>query len=420
MTLVVSQNNRRVGLLVGTADRGVVFFYDPHYLADGNARAISHSLPLQEQEFSSKQCLPFFSGLLPDGEMRRRISEYLHVSESSTLRLLEALGRECAGSVVLLDEETDGQHENLLYSVHGTYRKVDEHELATMIRHMDIRPLLIGSSDFRLSLAGAQQKMALARFFGDWYVPLEGAATSHILKPSHAPFQDLAVNEYLCMQLAKLCALPVAATDLVVVEDIPVFVAERYDRRRVSENPPVIERIPQEDACQALGIMPDRKYEEDGGPGLGQLASLVQKLSKTPILELQKLLRLAVFNFLIGNCDAHAKNVSFVYDGENPSGTLAPFYDLVSTRYYEQLSAKLSMRIGGEYRIDSIRREHFLALAQQLGVGKGYMASLLKEMSELVMQGLEVLTVPLDAKYWGPMLALLRQQAMGRVQQIRM
>jgi len=101
MTLVVSQNNRRVGLLVGTADRGVVFLYDPHYLADPNARAISHSLPLQKQEFSSKQCLPFFSVLLPDGKMRRRIGEYLHVSESSTMRLLEALGRECAGSAVL-------------------------------------------------------------------------------------------------------------------------------------------------------------------------------------------------------------------------------------------------------------------------------------------------------------------------------
>ena len=413
MTLVVSQNNRRVGLLVGTADRGVVFLYDPHYLADPNARAISHSLPLQEQEFSSKQCLPFFSGLLPDGEMRRRISEYLHLAESTTLRLLEALGRECAGSLVLQDEVDPEPN----YSVQGTYRKVEEDKLAEMIRHMDVRPLLLGAKG--LSLAGAQQKIALARFSGDWHVPLDGAASSHILKPSKAPFQDLAVNEYLCMQLAKMCALPVADTELVMVEDIPVFVTERYDRRRVSEDPPVIERMHQEDACQALGIMPDRKYEEDGGPGLGQLASLVQKLSATPILGLQKLLHLAIFNFLIGNCDAHAKNISFVYDGENPSGTLAPFYDLVSTRCYAQLSPKLSMRIGGEYRIDSIRKEHFLKLAQELGVGKRYMLSLLEEMSGHVRQGFEALAASPDAGRWGPLLSLLRQQTEGRMQQIR-
>jgi serine/threonine-protein kinase HipA len=291
MTLVVSQNNRRVGLLDGTADRGVVFLYDPHYLADPNARAISHSLPLQKQGFSSKQCLPFFSGLLPDGGMRRRIGEYLQVSESSTLRLLEALGRECAGSAVLR-EEVDPKPN---YSVQGTYRRVEEDELAAMIRHMDVRPLLLGSSDLRQSLAGAQQKISLARFSGDWYLPLDGAASSHILKPSKAPFHTLAVNEFLCKQLAKMCTLPVADTELVMVEDIPVFVTERYDRRRVSEHPPVIERIPQEDACQDLGIMPDRKYEEDGGPGLGQLATLVQKLSATPILGLQKLLHLGLY-----------------------------------------------------------------------------------------------------------------------------
>lgn len=227
------------------------------------------------------------------------------------------------------------------------------------------------------------------------------------------------MNEYLCMQLAKMCALPVADTELVMVEDIPVFVTERYDRRRVSEDPPVIERMHQEDACQALGIMPDRKYEEDGGPGLGQLASLVQKLSATPILGLQKLLHLAIFNFLIGNCDAHAKNISFVYDGENRSGTLAPFYDLVSTRCYAQLSPKLSMRIGGEYRIDSIRKEHFLKLAQELGVGKRYMLSLLEEMSGHVRQGFEVLAASPDAGRSGPLLSLLRQQTEGRMQQIR-
>jgi serine/threonine-protein kinase HipA len=148
------------------------------------------------------------------------------------------------------------------------YRKIEDTELAALIERMDKRPLLIGVSEVRLTLAGAQQKIPLARFDRTWYFPLDGAPSTHILKPSKHPFPDLAVNEYLCMYIASLCGLPVPPIELIMLENIPVFVVERYDRDIVSVKPPRIERIHQEDICEALGIMTDRKYESDSDPGV--------------------------------------------------------------------------------------------------------------------------------------------------------
>lgn len=177
MNLVVFQDAKRIGLLAGTSDRGVVFRYDKEYPASPDARSLSLSLPIQSDEFSSKECLPFFTGLLPDGDLKRKISEFLHVSESSTIKLLEALGGECAGAVTLINKEyysADSQV-NPVLPFENRYRKIDEIELSAMVEQMEQRPLLTGHQELRLSLAGAQQKLPLARFDGVWYLPLDGS-----------------------------------------------------------------------------------------------------------------------------------------------------------------------------------------------------------------------------------------------------
>ncbi len=424
MNLVVLQYGEKIGLLAGTSDRGVVFRYDKEYLASSNSRSLSYSLPLRFDEFSSKECLPFFSGLLPDGELKRKISEFLHVSESSTLKLLEALGGECAGSITLVNEEEYRSDSFVSKEVpfESRYRKIEDAELSAMVGRMDQRPLLTGGSALRLSLAGAQQKLPLARFDGDWYLPLDGSPSTHILKPSRYPYPDLAVNEYICMQMASLCDLPVPLTELFFLDEIPVYVIERYDRKLLATNPPVVERLHQEDACQALGIMPDRKYESDGGPSFSHIVSLIHDNTAVPILEIRAILSLAVFNFLIGNCDAHGKNISFLFSKyekqQNRSATLAPFYDLVSTTVYEGLSAKLSMKIGGEYRIDRIRRNHFISLGEEVQIGRPYMEKLLSSMMLSVSKALERIALLPGIPMKEPLIPTMRDQVGKRIKQI--
>lgn len=424
MNLVVLESGTRVGLLVGSADRGVVFSYDTEYLSSDDARALSLSLPLRLEKFSSKECLPFFTGLLPDGDLKRKISEFLHVSESSTLKLLDALGGECAGSVSLINEDVYSSLavDSKDSTFESRYKKVGNSDLSAMVERMNRRPLLTGASDIRLSLAGAQQKLALARFDDIWYLPLDGAPSTHILKPSREPYPDLAVNEYVCMQVALLCGLPVPRTELFFLEETPFYVIERYDRKLIPGVPQGVKCIHQEDACQALGIMPDRKYESDGGPGLSQIVSLVNAHTGIPILAIRTLLSLAIFNFLIGNCDAHGKNVSFLYPvrgkDSNRSATLAPLYDLVSTTVYEDLSSKLSMRIGGEYRIDHIRRDHFILLGEEAHVGRPYMEKLLDSMSASVLQALERIALLPGIPMKDSLIKTMREQMEKRARQI--
>jgi len=357
MRLAVRQFDRLVGCLESTPDRGIVFRYDRSYLDVQGARALSHSLPLREAAYSQAAAMPFFSGLLPDGDLRRRIADYLHVSETSTLRLLDALGGECAGTVSLLREDGSGQGED------AGYQEIPPKELAQLIEDSSRRPLLAPWGGTRLSLAGAQEKIPLLFKDGRWYKPLGTAPSSHILKPASAAYPDLAANEFLCMRLAGLIDLAVPRVELMTLGR-PVLVVARYDRVAAADGS--IDRVHQEDACQALGIMPDLKYQADGGPGFPELAGLIRAACSAPLPDIEALLRVALFNLLIGNCDAHGKNFSLVYQEGRLS--LAPFYDLVSTTVYPDLATRLAMRMGKEYRIDRIGQSELEGFALDVAV----------------------------------------------------
>ncbi len=430
MNLVVRQFDRVVGILSGTADRGIVFRYDREYCSDPHAREISHSLPLRDGEYPARECLPFFAGLLPDGDLKRRISDYLHISESSTLKLLEALGGECAGTISLSIEDSGdfaSFAEEQIRPQDG-YRRLETSEIAAMIDRMAERPLLTGDRELRLSLAGAQQKISLARFADSWHLPLRGAPSTHILKPSRDPWPDLAANEFLCMRTARAAGLPVPATELRRFEGIPVFIIERYDRL-INERPgtetrgEMVVRIHQEDACQAQGIMPDRKYQNDGGPGFSDLAGLIGECSSAPILDIRVLMEAAVYNFLIGNCDAHGKNFSFLYETQGVEkksiARLAPLYDLVCTTAYEGLSTKLSMSIGGEYRIERIRKKHFLRLGAAAGVSEKYMKGLIDAMIRQVLQAFDAASGLAELKECTDLIDRIRRGMQERIAMLR-
>ena len=366
MKLNVFFGNKKAGSLESTENRGVIFVYDEKYLNDKTSVPLSASLPLQREEFSQKQCIPFFSGLLPEEDSRKKIADYLHISETSTLKLLEALGGECAGLISILSEDEDDLFsKETSYKLDSkNYEPLDDNRLLEFIEKMNTRPLIKADDKLRLSLAGAQEKLALAKINGEWYLPLNGSPSTHILKPARTgSLSSLAQNEYICMKLAKSFGLPVPDVDLLKIAEKDIFVVERYDRIKEADS---IQRLHQEDFCQALGIMSTTKYQNDGGPGIIDIFNTILKVCTVPALESQKFLRYVLFNYVIGNCDSHGKNYSMLY--KNNRVELSPLYDVVSTIIYSGLTNKLSMKIGKHYEIQKVTQEDFSLLAESLNI----------------------------------------------------
>ena len=364
MKLNVFLGNEKAGTLESTENRGVVFVYDKNYLLNKNALQLSASLPLQSDEFSQKQCIPFFSGLLPEEDSRKKIADYLHISEISTLKLLEALGGECAGLISILPEDETFSLQTSFSLDSENYELLDDNRLSDFIEKMNTRPLIKADDKLRLSLAGAQEKLALAKINGEWYLPLNGAPSTHILKPTRTGLlSSLAQNEYICMKLAKSFGLSVPDVDLLSIAGKDVFVVERYDRIKTADS---IKRLHQEDFCQALGIVTTSKYQNDGGPEIADIFNTISKVCTVPAIESQKFLRYVIFNYMIGNCDSHGKNYSLLY--KNNRVELSPLYDAVSTIIYPGLTDKLSMKIGNHYEIQKIGKEDFSLLAEKLNI----------------------------------------------------
>ena len=381
MKLNVFFGNKKAGSLESTENRGVIFIYDENYLNDKTSVPLSASLPLQREEFPQKQCIPFFSGLLPEEDSRKKIADYLHISETSTLKLLEALGGECAGVISISSENED---EDLLsketsYKLDSNnYEPLDDNRLLEFIEKMNTRPLIKADDKLRLSLAGAQEKLALAKINGEWYLPLNGSPSTHILKPTRTgSLSSLAQNEYICMKLAKSFGLPVPDVDLLKIAGKDIFVVERYDRIKGTDS---IQRLHQEDFCQALGIMSTSKYQNDGGPGIADIFNTILKVCTVPALESQKFLKYVLFNYVMGNCDSHGKNYSLLY--KNNRVELSPLYDVVSTIIYSGLTDKLSMKIGKHYEIQKVTKEDFSLLAESLNIKYSVLSTIFNDFAK--------------------------------------
>ena len=387
MKLNVFFGNKKAGSLESTENRGVIFVYDENYLNDKNSVPLSASLPLQREEFSQKQCIPFFSGLLPEEDSRKKIADYLHISETSTLKLLEALGGECAGLISILNEEDSFSKETSYKLDSNNYELLDGNRLSEFIEKMNTRPLIKADDKLRLSLAGAQEKLALAKINGEWYLSLNGAPSTHILKPTRTgSLSSLAQNEYICMKLAKSFGLPVPDVDLLKIAGKDIFVVERYDRIKEADS---IQRLHQEDFCQALGIMSTSKYQNDGGPGIADIFNTILKVCTVPALESQKFLRYVLFNYVLGNCDSHGKNYSLLY--KNNRVELSPLYDVVSTIIYPDLTEKLSMKIGKHYEIQKVTQEDFSILAESLNIKYSVLSKIFDDFAKKYIPAFEEL-----------------------------
>ena len=384
-SLDVYLHNEMCGHLLQDKDGKLHFKYAESWLERLKPLALSHSLPLRKEGFGGKECHGFFGGILPEEAKREIIAKNLGISARNDFAMLEQIGGECAGAVTFLPEGTP------LPKREDKYRAVSESELADILRKLPRRPLLAGDDGIRLSLAGAQDKIAVRVAGTEISIPLGGAPSTHILKPKIQHLEGTVYNEAFCLKLAKAIGLPAASVETRQAEELDYLLVERYDRRVVRPypgGPEITERLHQEDFCQALGIISQHKYQNEGGPSLKQCFDLIREVSSAPVLDLQNMLDSVILNYLVGNNDAHGKNFSLTYhEGTVLTGSetrLAPLYDVLSTALYPDLSRKMAMKIGGEYDADKVIPRNFERMAEETGLAKPFVKQRVMELTQTV------------------------------------
>lgn len=357
--LEVHLDGRLAGTLLRKDNGNLQFRYDQSYV-ETDGPPLSVNLPVRVEAYPHRDCLAFFGNLLPEEDVRAQVALATGISAANDYKLLERFGGDVAGAVTLAPSgEEGGEAESDDLQVLSA-AKLDE-----ILRQLPQRPLAVDEKgEVRMSLAGAQSKLPVVAV-GDGFALPHGSkqATTHILKPEPERFPGLVANEFFCMRLAEEVGLNVAEVRRAkTTSGLPFLIVTRYDRD-LSQEP--IRRLHQEDFCQSLGKLYVEKYQHEGGPGVPESMQLIDEVSTAPARHRQQLWLALVFNVLIGNCDAHGKNYSLLYDSPAPS--LAPFYDLVSTAAYSELSTRLAMSIDGATHLEEVNRQAWEKLADQVG-----------------------------------------------------
>jgi len=367
------------------------FTYDAGYLKSAGARPLSLALPLAETTYEHNVCHAVFGGMLPEGDVRSILAKALGVSERNDFSLLAEIGGECAGAVSLWRVDGPGP-------IAGTAKRLalSPAKLENLVKQLPTRPLLVGEG-IRLSLAGAQSKLALVLEGGKFHLPGQSEPSTHILKIAPAGFEGILENELFCLRLANAIGLPAATTTLDRAGDVRYLCVERFDRLRLDGK---IERLHQEDFCQALGVAPEAKYQNEGGPSIAAGVQLLREHSTRPAADVNAFLNLVYFNYLIGNADAHSKNFSLLLGGAGP--VLAPAYDLICTAAYPGLSHKMAMKIGSEYDPDRVTTRHWEALAQQCDLKAAFVLDGLRDLASRISSVVPALADELAASTGAP------------------
>ena len=376
--LSVWYRDRLVGRLSRDSTNRMGFRYDEGWLASGGF-AVSVSMPLTEEAFAPADGVAhrFFANLLPEGEARRHIVIESRVPDSD-FDLLRAIGGECAGALSLLPDHRGPTRD-------ARYAELGSSSLADLIRARGRTPVEHGELRPRLSLAGAQDKCPVLLRDDQFCLPLGEAPSSHILKFAIPDYRHVPAYEAVVTELARRIGLNVCNLEFRILARDGVhydhLVIERFDR--VSNADGGIRRLHQEDFCQALGVGPERKYEEHGGVDFASCFRLLREVSTEPALDALQILRWQIFNLLAGNSDGHAKNLALLYLDDG-SIRLAPFYDLVCTRAIEHVDTRLAFSIGGERAPGDVRMEHWERLAREARIGASYLKRLVQEGAEQI------------------------------------
>lgn len=378
--LIVLLDGRKVGHLRKGARGRVTFVYTDEWRNTPDAYPLSLSMPMAAQEHGPASVEAFLWGLLPDNEaVLGRWAAKFQVSARNPFALLSHVGGDCAGAVQFVLPE---RLESISSGELDTIEWLDDQAIADRLRALreDHTAWRLPRDTGQFSLAGAQPKTALL-YTSRWGIPHGRIPTTHILKPPTGQFDGHAENEHVCLSLARALGLPAASSRVMHFGNEAAIVVDRYDRQRSRTG---VTRVHQEDMCQALGVMPTMKYQNEGGPSVAGIVELLRTQSSDRGADVRTFVQAVAFNWLIAGTDAHAKNYSLLI-AAGPRVRLAPLYDIASVLPYPELDfrkLKLSMKIGGEYEIHQIGLRHWQRLAAEIRFNEKELLEEIRVMAE--------------------------------------
>jgi serine/threonine-protein kinase HipA len=382
---------------------------------------LSVTLPVRQAAYEGEPLRAFLDGLLPEESLREHVARRYRLALDDTFGLLRAIGGDCAGAISFVEPADLDRWQ----SRSGTVQWLDEDALFRLIDELPLRPLGDDPEEgFRISLAGAQSKLALVvGMDGRMGLPVGSTPSTHILKPQsaamtgsgRAAFPWMVENEAFCLRLAANAGFTSANASLLHVRGVRLLLVERFDRE-LSETGRA-GRLHQEDLCQALGIPPSRKYESDGGPSLNAVVTLLRGISTEPSDALEFLERTA-FHVLIGNNDAHGKNTALLHAARGIH--LAPMYDAVSTILYPRLTKRLAMTVGGQGQWDQLTARHWWQQLDSTGFSTAAALRRVSSVPDRVAEAWDKTAAEAEAEGFGhPMLATLRDAVSARSPALR-
>lgn len=356
--------------------------YEKAWRESPQSYSLSVSMPLADITYPQKSIWSYLWNLLPENpNVLQRWAQQYHVSAGNPFKLLANVGADVPGAAQFIPPERREEIQSEQHPIIEWISIDDLRERLSQLRE-DISAVRRPGDIGKMSLPGAQAKTAFYwdRTANRWGVPGGRTPTTHIIKPCIPGFDGLVENEHLCQDIAARLGMP-AARSFVLMLDQPYIVVERYDRLPPAPGTRLPRRIHQEDVCQALSLMPTRKYQEDGGPGIPQITTLIRRVSASPELDVERFLKANMFNWLIGGTDAHAKNYSLLI-GAGDEIRLAPLYDLSSQLPYPDLiSQRVSMKIGDHYDIALVTPTDWRALARKCALDEEQIIGMLTEMA---------------------------------------
>jgi serine/threonine-protein kinase HipA len=414
-------NGRLVGALRRETSGAILFTYDKDWLAWEAAFPVSLSLPLREDKYIGNPVVNVFDNLLPDNDaIRRRVAERVGAEGVDAYNMLSALGHDCVGALQFLPQ---GRDPGSAGAADG--KLISNSDIAKLINNLASAPLGLGEDEeFRISIAGAQEKTALLRKGGKWFKPSGTSATTHILKPqigqlsNGVDLSNSVENEYLCLKLLSAFGVPAAVAEMTEFGGRRTLVVERFDRRWTSDKRLI--RLPQEDCCQALSVPPTRKYQSEGGPGIGDILGLLNG-SDMPGDDVATFLRANIIFWMLGATDGHAKNFS-VFLAPGGRYRMTPLYDVLTTqpsldaRQITQRQFKLAMSVGTSrhYGVKNIVPRHFVQTAEASHVGASVVRRIFEDIAGNTERWLDAVIGALPAGFPDALTASVRAGVLGR------
>jgi len=392
-SLIVGMNGKEIGVFTRSTSGEFSFEYHSNWIENENSFSISRSIALTEGRQKGQNIIAYFENLLPDSQaILKHIATRLGAAGTDAHSLLNKIGADCVGALQFTEDVDALSPPNAPLR----YEAVSEYDIESILNNLKATPLGIEpEGEFRISIAGAQEKTALLKLDEGWAKPLGATPTTHIFKPSlgqigmdgiNVDMSNSVANEHYCMELMRQFNLKTARTEMMRFGSKEVLVVERFDRELLKGGG--ILRKPQEDMCQALGCPPTLKYQSAGGPSLNEILDLLSG-SDQPHKDMMTVFKANLIFWLIGATDGHAKNFSIFL---TPGGgyRLTPLYDVLSLQLAKDAKQlpfknfKLALSVGCKphYKIDNIHGRHFLETAMAANLPKDFAREAIRDIQD--------------------------------------